>query len=293
MRKLFRRGSALSLGGRNAAGSGSGFGSDGHRSTRRRPDRGGVQLDRLLYRRPWRRRLGTRGDDLLGSARVQVFRTAGPISFSIQARSALASATRAMSTAGSGASRPATTGSKAPGSFGIEADIQASGERGDQFLSFVIPAFVAPLAQGVTPATTVTIAAEHKLNWFGTLRGRLGVLPTDRFLLYVTGGLAYGELKSNYLSASAPSGRWRWVRRRQRRATWSAPEPKERSGATGPPRPNISTWISAHSMSRVCRPRRTSSTRRHRIQHRNDLQHEREHAVHRPHLPRRSELPLL
>jgi outer membrane immunogenic protein len=81
---------------------------------------------------------------------------------------------------------------------GIEADIQASGQRGDQFLSFVIPAVTFPGAGGATPATAVTVAAEHKLNWFGTLRGRLGVLPSDRVLLYVTGGLAYGELESNY-----------------------------------------------------------------------------------------------
>ncbi len=34
------------------------------------------------------------------------------------------------------------------------------------------------------------------LEWFGTLRGRLGVLPWDNLLIYATGGLAYGRVKT-------------------------------------------------------------------------------------------------
>jgi outer membrane immunogenic protein len=37
------------------------------------------------------------------------------------------------------------------------------------------------------------MTAQEKLDWFGTVRGRIGVLPSDRFLAYVTGGLAYGH----------------------------------------------------------------------------------------------------
>jgi outer membrane immunogenic protein len=37
------------------------------------------------------------------------------------------------------------------------------------------------------------VTASEKLDWFGTVRGRIGVTPTDRALLYVTGGLAYGH----------------------------------------------------------------------------------------------------
>jgi outer membrane immunogenic protein len=142
---------------------------------------------------------GRANTDLLGSARVQVFRTAGPdLVFDSGPIGAGLSNTSNVD-GWIGGFQAGYNWQQGSWLFGIEADIQASGERGDQFLSFVIPAFVAPLAQGVTPATTVTIAAEHKLKWFGTLRGRLGVLPTDRFVLYVTGGLAYGELESNYL----------------------------------------------------------------------------------------------
>ena len=35
-----------------------------------------------------------------------------------------------------------------------------------------------------------------KVNWFSTMRGRLGFLPTERLLLYGTGGLAVGETES-------------------------------------------------------------------------------------------------
>ena len=36
-----------------------------------------------------------------------------------------------------------------------------------------------------------------QLDYFGTLRGRLGYTPADRLLLYVTGGLAYGYVSSS------------------------------------------------------------------------------------------------
>jgi outer membrane immunogenic protein len=35
--------------------------------------------------------------------------------------------------------------------------------------------------------------ADDKLNWLGSLRGRIGFLPTDRVLAYLTGGLAFGQ----------------------------------------------------------------------------------------------------
>jgi outer membrane immunogenic protein len=41
--------------------------------------------------------------------------------------------------------------------------------------------------------TSRIVTASDKLDWFGTVRGRIGMTPTDRALLYVTGGLAYGH----------------------------------------------------------------------------------------------------
>jgi outer membrane immunogenic protein len=37
----------------------------------------------------------------------------------------------------------------------------------------------------------------QRFDWFGTVRGRLGFLPTPNLLLYVTGGLAYGHVSSS------------------------------------------------------------------------------------------------
>ena len=38
---------------------------------------------------------------------------------------------------------------------------------------------------------------ETKVDWFGTLRARIGYTPVDRFLVYGTGGLAYGHEKTS------------------------------------------------------------------------------------------------
>ncbi|MFB9265048.1 outer membrane protein [Bradyrhizobium erythrophlei] len=35
----------------------------------------------------------------------------------------------------------------------------------------------------------------NSLDWFGTVRGRLGFLPTENLLIFATGGLAYGGTK--------------------------------------------------------------------------------------------------
>jgi outer membrane immunogenic protein len=72
--------------------------------------------------------------------------------------------------------------------FGIEADIEGSNEKGNRIFtcsSCEPPAAVALL----TP-----VAMEQKIDWFGTLRGRAGVAVSPMFLLYATGGLAYGQI---------------------------------------------------------------------------------------------------
>jgi outer membrane immunogenic protein len=73
--------------------------------------------------------------------------------------------------------------------FGLEGDIQYSNERGRADICLV-----AGCAIG-----TGILTADYRLDWFGTARGRVGFLPTERVLLYATGGLAYG-----HLSATAP-----------------------------------------------------------------------------------------
>ncbi len=76
---------------------------------------------------------------------------------------------------------------------GIEADIQgvASGSRtGTVFGSGVPVGF-----PGETINSTVT--ASKRIDYLGTVRGRLGIAITPTFLAYGTGGLAYGGLHSS------------------------------------------------------------------------------------------------
>jgi outer membrane immunogenic protein len=40
-----------------------------------------------------------------------------------------------------------------------------------------------------------SVVASEKIDWFGTVRGRLGYLVTDDLLIYGTGGFAYGRVK--------------------------------------------------------------------------------------------------
>ena len=95
--------------------------------------------------------------------------------------------------------------------FGIEGDIDATGQDGTATLApnTTVTVFVPPPGVAVLPTrtttTTTTGTFEDKLPWLATLRGRIGVLPTDRVLLYVTGGLAVGEVKSTSSVASTSS----------------------------------------------------------------------------------------
>jgi outer membrane immunogenic protein len=78
---------------------------------------------------------------------------------------------------------------------GIESDFQISGQR--QRGSNTVTAYsLVTGGGGAGPFNpdTVTYNNSDSLNWLGTLRGRLGV-TTDRWLVYGTGGLAYGEVK--------------------------------------------------------------------------------------------------
>jgi outer membrane immunogenic protein len=68
---------------------------------------------------------------------------------------------------------------------GLEGDFQGSREVG--FANFVC------LGCGDGPSNLTSTLTQH-LAWFGTVRGRAGILVTPAVLLYGTGGLAYGEV---------------------------------------------------------------------------------------------------
>jgi outer membrane immunogenic protein len=79
--------------------------------------------------------------------------------------------------------------------LGLEADIQATGQKGT--FDFGTPTVCPPPGVAVLPCSTGSGSVEQKLSWFGTLRGRIGITPASTWLLYVTGGLAYGEVDTN------------------------------------------------------------------------------------------------
>jgi len=81
--------------------------------------------------------------------------------------------------------------------FGIEADAQWTGQQGST-----------TALCGVTGCSTVgtTATLTDKLEWFGTIRGRVGFTVTPSVLLYATGGGAYGSVKTDLALATAVAG---------------------------------------------------------------------------------------
>jgi outer membrane immunogenic protein len=49
-------------------------------------------------------------------------------------------------------------------------------------------------------------AVTTKLDWFGTVRGRLGTVVTPALLIYGTGGLAYGEVNTSVVGTNLAPG---------------------------------------------------------------------------------------
>src|SRR5882757_6687847 len=123
--------------------------------------------------------------DLTGTQNVSVFRTAGANLIS-SVNTVLASVPltgRADVNGFIGGGQAGYNWQRGTWLFGIEGDIQYSDERGRGEVCLV-----AGCAIG-----TGLFTANYKLDWFGTARGRVGFLPTERVLLYATGGLAYGH----------------------------------------------------------------------------------------------------
>jgi len=143
--------------------------------------------------------------DLVGTEQVQVFRTAGAnLVLDTGAVPIAGFSDRSNANGWLGGVQAGYNWQTGRWLFGIEADFQGTGEDSDFLHTFVIPPV---LVQGVqTPATTVSVAGETKLKWFGTVRGRLGWLPTERILLYATGGLAYGRIESDYVFGLSSDG---------------------------------------------------------------------------------------
>jgi outer membrane immunogenic protein len=85
---------------------------------------------------------------------------------------------------------------------GFEADIQGSSLRNGANATTVSP------VGGTGFSFSTAVATSRSLDYIGTIRGRVGATVTPGMLLYVTGGLAYGGVKSsttiNQTTAAAP-----------------------------------------------------------------------------------------
>jgi outer membrane immunogenic protein len=71
---------------------------------------------------------------------------------------------------------------------GVETDFNWSGLKGSGSSSAV---FIG----NVFGPSTQTGALDEHVKWFGTVRVRLGYLPTNNLLTYITGGFAYGKVE--------------------------------------------------------------------------------------------------
>lgn len=80
--------------------------------------------------------------------------------------------------------------------LGVEADIQGADIKGSTTINGPFT-----FASGAVSLIAAQYTASEKLDWFGTVRGRVGA-TVGNVLLYATGGLAYGhaELTANLTS---------------------------------------------------------------------------------------------
>jgi len=83
-----------------------------------------------------------------------------------------------------------------PWVWGVVTDFQGADLRASQTVSTTVPP--------TTSATDQTLSA--KISWFGTARAKVGWAWSDSWLLYGTGGLAYGRVSSDLNFACTPGG---------------------------------------------------------------------------------------
>ena len=81
--------------------------------------------------------------------------------------------------------------------YGLDSDLQWSGERDSVTDSGNVSStscFGDASLKGCSLSGTGAATLASKIDWFGTLRGRIGI-ATDYFFWYAAGGLAYGQVK--------------------------------------------------------------------------------------------------
>jgi outer membrane immunogenic protein len=95
--------------------------------------------------------------------------------------------------------------------WGFEGDLQWTREKGSGAFLCAATVIGGPCLPGLTflPAGALGtgVAMDQTIQWFGTLRGRAGMLLGPSVLAYVTGGLAFGSVKTDLAIAGfTPNG---------------------------------------------------------------------------------------
>ena len=90
--------------------------------------------------------------------------------------------------------------------WGLEADFQGTGQSSSH--SFTCPTGVCtagliPFLPAFFPGPALAVTSRQQLDFFGTVRGRVGVVVVPTVLLYATGGVAYGQVDTNSTLAGA------------------------------------------------------------------------------------------
>jgi outer membrane immunogenic protein len=111
--------------------------------------------------------------------------------------------------------------------YGLEGDIQITGAKDTDNWSapgappvVIIPGPPGDFLPGPAVGGTASFTNEWKL--FGTVRGRLGFLPAERWLVYATGGLAFGQSKYEMTFAQPGAGRFYSLSDKETRVGWTA-----------------------------------------------------------------------
>jgi outer membrane immunogenic protein len=82
--------------------------------------------------------------------------------------------------------------------FGLEVDLNYDGADESSYVNRPLPLTFPDVGNSIQ-------TVKQQIDYFGTVRARFGFTPTDRLLIYGTGGLAYGEVSSTSNATSSNS----------------------------------------------------------------------------------------
>ncbi|WP_213741188.1 outer membrane beta-barrel protein [Bradyrhizobium sp. dw_411] len=82
---------------------------------------------------------------------------------------------------------------------GLEGDIQATGQSNSHSYTCAAGVCTTTLLGGIfpIPGPAVSATETQRIDFFGTVRGRVGLVVVPTVLLYATGGLAYGQVDAD------------------------------------------------------------------------------------------------